>query len=54
MKYLENFIKIIFTLNFQEKSKQNITRDTEIKNNLTIAGGEQRGDSGEKDFQELL
>ena len=38
----------------KEKSKQNITRDTEVKNNLTIARGEGRGDSGEKDFQELL
>ena len=41
-------------INIKEKSKQNITRDIEIKNNLTIARGEGRGDSGEKGFQELL
>ena len=37
----------------KEKSKQNIKRDIEINNNLTIArvGG---GYSGEKGFQELL
>ena len=29
-------------------------RDSEIKNNLTIARGEGGGDSGEKGFQELL
>ena len=34
----------------KEKGKQNITRDIEIKNNLTIARGEERGDSGEKGF----
>ena len=38
----------------EEKSKQNITRDTEVKNNLTIARGEGGRDSGEKGFQELL
>ena len=32
----------------KEKSKQNITRDIEIKNNLTIARGEWEGDSGER------
>ena len=37
-----------------EKSKQNIIRDIEIKNNLTIATGEWGGDSGERGFQELL
>ena len=38
-------------INKQRKTnKQNITGDIEIKNNLTIA----RGDSGERDFQELL
>ena len=31
-----------------------MTRDIEIKNNLTIARGEGGGDSGEKGFQELL
>ena len=36
------------------KSKQNITRDIEIKNNVTIARGEWGGDSGERGFQELL
>ena len=38
----------------EERSKQNITRDIEVKNNLTIARGEWGGDSGEKGFQELL
>ena len=42
------------TLSTEEKSKQNITRNTEIKNNLIIARGEWRRDSGEKGFQELL
>ena len=36
------------------KSKQNITRVIEVKNNLTIARGEEGRDSGEKSFQELL
>ena len=31
----------------KEKSKQNITRDTEIKNNLTIVRGEGKGQWGE-------
>ena len=34
--------------------KQNITRDIEIKNMVTIATGEWGGDSGGKGFQELL
>ena len=34
------------TSSTKEKSKQNITRDIEIKNNLTIAGGG-RGQCGE-------
>ena len=38
----------------EEKSKQNITRDIEVKNNLTIAGGEWGGDSQERGLQELL
>ena len=38
----------------RRKSKQNITIDIEVKNNLTIARGEWGGDSGERDFQELL
>ena len=38
----------------KEKSKQNITWDIEIKNNVTIATGEVGEDSGEKGFQELL
>ena len=33
---------------------QNITRDIEIKNNLTIARGEGGRDNGGKGFQELL
>ena len=36
------------TSSTREKSKQNITRDIEIKNNLTIARGEWGGDSGER------
>ena len=32
----------------KEKSKQNITRDIEIKNIVTIARGEWGGDSGER------
>ena len=36
------------------KSKQNITRDIEVKNNVTIARGEGAGDSEERGLQELL
>ena len=32
----------------KEKSKQNVTRDIEIKNIVTIVSGEQGGDSGER------
>ena len=39
------------TQSTKEKSKQNITRDIEIKNNLTIARGEGWGDSREKGFK---
>ena len=42
------------TYTTEEKSKQHITRDTEVKNNLTIARGEGGRDSGEKGFQEVL
>ena len=38
----------------KRKNKQNITRDTEVKNNLTIARGEWGGDRGERGLQELL
>ena len=38
----------------RKKSKQNITRDVEVKNNPTIARGEGGRYSGEKGFQELL
>ena len=38
----------------KKKSKKNITRDIEVKNNLTIARGEGGKDNGEKGFQELL
>ena len=38
----------------KERSKQNITRDIEIKKNLTIARREGGKDSGETGFQELL
>ena len=36
------------------KPFSDITRDIEVKNNLTIARGEGEGDSGERGFQELL
>ena len=42
------------TLSTKEKSKQNITRDIEIKSNVTITRGEWGGDSGERGLQELL
>ena len=42
------------TSSTEEKSKQNITRDTEVKNNGTIVRGDRERDSGEKGFQELL
>ena len=42
------------TSSTKQTSKQNITRDIEIKNNLTIATGEERGRSTGKGFQELL
>ena len=38
----------------KKKSKQNIARDIEVKNNLTIARGEWGGDSEERGLQELL
>ena len=38
----------------KRKSKQNITRDIEVKNNLAIARGEWGGDSRERGLQELL
>ena len=44
--------EIIWTT--EEKSKQNITRDSEVKNNVTIARGEWGGDSEEWGLQELL
>ena len=37
-----------------EKRKQNITRDIEVKNNLTIVKGECGGESEERGLQELL
>ena len=42
------------TYSIKEKSKQNITRDIEIKNIVTIATGEWGGDSGERGVQETL
>ena len=39
---------MISPLSTKEKSKQNITRDIEIKNIVTIARGEWGGDSGER------
>ena len=53
-------VQILYNLTFnwnlinKEKSKQNITRVIEIKNNLTIARRKGEGDSGEKGLQELL
>ena len=38
------------TQSTKEKSKQNITRDIEIKNIVTIATGEWGGDRGERDL----
>ena len=37
-----------------EFKKMRITRDIEVKNNLTIARGEWGGDRGERGLQELL
>ena len=42
------------TKSTEEKRKQNITRDIEVKNNLTIARREWGGDSGKRGLQELL
>ena len=42
------------TQSTKEKSKQNITSDIEVKNNLTIDRGEWGGNSGERGLQELL
>ena len=44
----------LWILATEEKSKQNITRDIEVKNDLTIARGEWGGDSEERGLQELL
>ena len=41
------------TLSIEEKRKQNITRDIEVKNNLNNRG-EWGGDSEERGLQELL
>ena len=38
----------------KRKSKQNITRDIEIKNNLKVTRGEVGRNNGGKGFQELL
>ena len=38
----------------KRKKQKNITRDIEVKDNLTIARGEWGGDSGERGLQELL
>ena len=42
------------TYSTEEKKKQNITRDIEVRNYLTIARGDGGRDSGEKGLQELL
>ena len=41
-------------INRKKKRKQNITRDIEVKNNLTMDRGEWGGDSEERGLQELL
>ena len=41
-------------INNKKKSKQNITRDIEVKNNLTMDRGEWGGHSEERGLQELL
>ena len=38
----------------RRKKETNITRDIEVKNNLTIIRGEWGGDSEERGLQELL
>ena len=40
-------------INRKKKRKQNITRDIEVKNNLTMDSGEWGGDSEERGLQEL-
>ena len=42
------------TQSTEEKSKQNITRDIEVGNNLAIATGEWGAVSKERGLQELL
>ena len=44
---------LIGTYSIEEKTKQNITRDIEVKSNLKIARGERGRDSG-KGFQDLI
>ena len=51
----EKIMAQFFFFNLGKKRHiQNITRDVEVKNNLTIARGEWGGDSGERGLQELL
>ena len=45
---------LTFTWNILNKRKKYITRDIEVKNNLTIARGGWGRDSDERGFQELL
>ena len=42
------------TLSTKQIDKENMTRDIEIKNNLTVTRGEVGGDNGGKGFQEQL
>ena len=42
------------TYSTKEKSKQNIIRDIEIKNNMTVTRGDVGEDNEGKGFQELL
>ena len=47
LAHSESLIKLDIKVT-KEKSKQNITRDIEIKNVVTIATGDWGGDSGER------
>ena len=52
----EKYHNLSFNWNIinKRKKQKNITRDIEVKKNLTIARGDRGRDSGKKGFQELL
>ena len=54
MHKVEEKVKAMKSEIKKKSSKENITRDIEVKNNLTIASGEWGGVSGERGLQELL